>query len=732
MKFTLLLVLAAITGILHAQAKTVISGKVTDTYKQPLGLVTIFIEGTSEGTISGENGEFTLQSNTKGKVKLIATLVGYNKQVTGLYLQEGVPAKCLLELEEKVTVLKEAVITASSFGSVSEKGVVMKKIDILMTPGGAADIFQSIKTLPGLTQVSESAELYVRGGDPMETLTIIDGAPVYHPFTMESTYGALFSNVRTNFIKNLYFSSGGFSAKYGNALSGVLAIETEGLPATAAVNAGVSLANTALSFDVPFIEKIAGLRFSYDRSMTSPLFWLNGGADRFTITPVSQNITGSFAVNYSGTGKVKLLSVFADDEQGVEVERPEYAGTFNGNSNSSLYCFQWSDLLAKSITTKISISQNTYNNHWLLGNLDLAKKDKVLAIRKDMGITLSHFAILNAGLEAEERTIQYTGTVPVENYDIRPEGTKKVIDTRTGFKRYAAYLEYENARVASVKSLSGSIGIRGDYIQELGLFWMNPRFNTGYTISEHQKVMASFGVFTQLPDMRLYNPVDGNTALGAMKAYHYIAAYQYDVEGWMQCRIEGYYKKYLDLPKEDEIQRYSNNGYGYAKGVDIILKANTADGFEGWLSYGFIKSKRFWMDCEKESSATTDITHNVSCVLKYAITSQWHTGLNMKYATGRPYTPITGGAYNTQQHLWEPVESPVNSGRFPGYRRVDLRVTHFNSIGNTRVVAFFEGLNILNLENIFGYSYAPDYSSKKTIRSYFGKRTIVFGCNLMW
>ena len=100
-------------------------------------------------------------------------------------------------------------------------------MDILTTPGGATDIYQALKTMPGVTQVSESAELYVRGGDPIETTTIIDQAVVYHPFTFESGYGGLFSNINQSVVNSLYFTSGGFSAKYGNALSGVLDIELE-------------------------------------------------------------------------------------------------------------------------------------------------------------------------------------------------------------------------------------------------------------------------------------------------------------------------------------------------------------------------------------------------------------------------------------------------------------------------------------------------------------------------
>jgi len=41
-----------------------------------------------------------------------------------------------------------------------------------------------------------------------------------------------------------------------------------------------------------------------------------------------------------------------------------------------------------------------------------------------------------------------------------------------------------------------------------------------------------------------------------------------------------------------------------------------------------------------------------------------------------------------------------------------------------------EGINILNFSNLFDYTYNQDYSSKKEIKSYFGRRTLVLGMQI--
>ncbi|MDH3252961.1 MAG: hypothetical protein OEM41_09235, partial [Ignavibacteria bacterium] len=55
-------------------------------------------------------------------------------------------------------------------------------------------------------------------------------------------------------------------------------------------------------------------------------------------------------------------------------------------------------------------------------------------------------------------------------------------------------------------------------------------------------------------------------------------------------------------------------------------------------------------------------------------------------------------------------------------------LTHLTQLFGEHFAAFYvEGLNILNIENMFGYNYSSDYSERKEIRSYFGRRLLVLG-----
>ena len=353
-----------------------------------LAYVNVFILDSFDGAMSDENGKFSFTTNQKRKIELVASLIGYEKLQHTVLIDtlSDIPFNLIMEITSIST--EEVIVTASSYGTAEDNGVVMTSMDVITTPGGA-DIFQSLKTLPGVTQVSESAQLYVRGGDPNETITLLDQASLYHPFTYESAYGGLFSNINTETIKGMYFSSGGFSTKYGNALSGVLDLETKNEPDIQQFLIGLSLASADISGQVPISYSEIGLRFSGRQSFTKPIFWLNGGMDDFTVTPVSSDANATLIYKYSNTGRLKLFGSIAKDEQGVNVKLPGYTDQFNGNSTNNTFNLQLTDVVFSSTVIKTSASKTGYNSDWKLGILDINRKDNGLKFRGDTETFLS-------------------------------------------------------------------------------------------------------------------------------------------------------------------------------------------------------------------------------------------------------------------------------------------------------------------------------------------------------
>ncbi|MGD0337730.1 MAG: TonB-dependent receptor [Bacteroidota bacterium] len=714
------------SGIAHPQ--TTIKGNVRDESGQPISYVNVYLRGTYDGGMSDEQGNFFFQPQRKGKYELVASFVGYRQYTASVDLVEGNTYTFNVVLVSSEVRTREIVVTASSFSTEEGKGLVLSPRDIVMTPGGAADIFQSLKTMPGITLVSESAELYVRGGDPTETITMLDNATLYHPYTFESSYGGLFSNINTSAVKGMYFSSGGFSARYGNALSGVLDLKTKSDASGPALQVGLSMANVSLSGEMTLFNNSLSLHIDGRQTLTRPMFAINGGLDRFPTIPVSRDADLLLRWKYSGSGSVKLVVFQGNDKEGVNVDLPEFSGVFDNTSSNTLINIYHEDIINQSVFISNSVSANRYKRTWQLGAMDIAMTEDVKKIRSDVSIQLTPHLNMQGGLETEFRETQVDGTIPLTDYERNTGAQTKDLGELFRSVRYGGFGEIEMSGLFGITALMLQAGVRGDYVAVLNQGWVDPRISLGYQLNEKTTFRISTGIFHQMFDPRSMQSAEGTSGIQPMKAAHLVLGTDYILDENSNLRCETYYKWYSHLPREISPHQYDNSGYGYACGIDLIAKGKLSNKLAGWVSYGFLNSKRLWMDYDGLLPSQYDITHNLTIILTYDIAMDWQVGLSAKMATGSPFTPVTGAEYHSDRNVYEPLYGATNSDRLPTYRRVDCRVTHyFQLFEKYFTVLYLECLNVLNLENIFGYTYSRDFSEKRVLPSYFGSRMIVIG-----
>ncbi|MCE7041710.1 carboxypeptidase-like regulatory domain-containing protein [Dyadobacter sp. CY312] len=224
--FTSFLLLAAFI----VSAQTRISGNVTNQKGTVIPGANIYIKGTYDGTSSDYNGSFSFLTEEKGKQILVIQSIGYKSRESEIACADQ-PVVVNLTLAESINLLTAVTITAGAMEAGDEKkSVVLKPIDILTTSGAMGDITAAFLTLPGTSTVGNDGRLFVRGGDASETSIFIDGLQVGNAF------GSTASNVPTrnrfspNLFKGSFFSTGGYSAEFGQALSSALALNTLDMP----------------------------------------------------------------------------------------------------------------------------------------------------------------------------------------------------------------------------------------------------------------------------------------------------------------------------------------------------------------------------------------------------------------------------------------------------------------------------------------------------------------------
>src|SRR6186713_1259099 len=223
-------------------AKTTITGKVTDK-KNPLIGVSITLKDTYDGATSDSSGKYSFKTSEKGEFLLTATSVGYRPFEQTIKLEEKGSVTIDIVLKEEVTELSAVVISAGTFEASDRKraAAVLNPIDIVTTASANGDITGALKTLPGAQQVGEQEGLFVRGGTAQETKIFIDGN-IVNNFFYSSTPGIATRGRFSPFIfKGTVFSTGGYSALYGQGLSSALILESIDMPERTSASLGISV-----------------------------------------------------------------------------------------------------------------------------------------------------------------------------------------------------------------------------------------------------------------------------------------------------------------------------------------------------------------------------------------------------------------------------------------------------------------------------------------------------------
>ena len=226
-----------------------IHGKVTDQRGNALPGANVFLKGTYDGGTTDANGDFAFQTSESDTATISASYVGFDVFEQKVSLKENMPAMSI-KLEELANELNTVVITAGAFEASDDKRMAMlKPLDIVTTAGAAADITGAMQFLPGAQRVGEQEGLFVRGGSGQETKVVIDGMIVQNPFF--SSLPDVQSRGRFNpfMFKGTSFSTGGYSAQYGQALSSVLLLNTTDKVSNNGLGISLNLANAGLNYD---------------------------------------------------------------------------------------------------------------------------------------------------------------------------------------------------------------------------------------------------------------------------------------------------------------------------------------------------------------------------------------------------------------------------------------------------------------------------------------------------
>ena len=710
-----------------------VTGQVVDRAGAGVEYATVSVAALKRGTTTDDQGRFTLDLPAGSAIIDVAQL-GYERASVAVVVAESMAALRIV-LQDEPIPLAEVTVATSSFGKAGKsEGAVVRRSDIVQTPGGAADIFQALRALPGINAPNEGAAIYVRGGDPRETLIRLDHGEIGHPYHYEGASGGLFATVDSYMLESAFFSSGGFSARYGGVLSGVLDIQTQDPLDTRTATVDANLAGGGLSSSWALVPGKLSFVGSLNHSAPELLFRLYGSSTEYQIAPSSMNGLGKLIYRYSPTGRAVFQYLESHDRVGAVGSYLNSESVYDAEAANHLPSIQFKDVLGGNVALRGQVSGQWYDNRWSYGPILARQTERNVQANVEAVWPMSSRHELIFGANLRHRDTEIIGRFPADSTDLLPGAPVREQRARPRVDYPGVFVE-DKFRVAG--PLYATLGARVDYASRPGVATVDPRAALAWRLDERQTLRVAGGRYHQLAEPQYLDPVFGNPDLQPLSADHAIVGYEWKSD-FGNVRLEAYHKEYRDLVTNDSTSFYANGGHGYARGVDAFVQG-TWRWLSGWVSYGWLDSRRKQLDDPTEVKAAYGVDHSVTLVGKYSLTSSWNIGAKYNYTTGRPVTPVVGRTFNMERNIWQPEFGEHNSDRLPDYNRLDVRLTRLFSLPagwglpeSGACVFYVEGLNVLGIPNTLEYVYNSDYTRRFETESYFSRRMLVAGFSLTW
>lgn len=671
--------------LLNAQIK--VNGHITDLHGNPLTGAHVLVKGTYEGTSADSSGRYSLDTPA-GSSAIKVTYMGYLAQEALLQKESGVE-QINFALHEAPRQLPDVVISAGTFETADRKrSVTLQPLDIVTTPNAAGNLYGALATLPGTAVVGEDGRLFVRGGDGYETKTFIDGLLAKKPYS--SSVPDLPSRGRFSpfLFSGTTFSTGGYSAEYGQALSSALILQTNGMPQKSQTE--ISLMSVGTGINSTLRGKKGSLAAGMEYINLAPYQSITSQKHQYTKHPETLSAT---LVARRQTGTKGLLKLF---------------GTFS----ASAYGLQYPDFSSGGLMAHVALkNKNSYTNlnythenrsgwitrYGLAITLDQNKLDlqkfKVDEVQKNIQAKVT----LKKNISARSALLlgwEETWNSYSQNYT----------ETAIGVAHRSRFSDLQTSVFAEgnyrpMPRFALRCGIRSEYNSLLNHMNIGTRISTAYQMSTATQVSVAYGNFYQTPEESLLRFTH---QLQYEKADHYLVNLQWEKAARI-FRIELYHKQYRKLVTYNPLMvidgnSYANKGSGYSKGIDLFFRdRETFQTLEYWISYSYVDSKRKYRDYPVQATPPFAPAHSASIVAKKWIAPlSTQIGISTTFASGRPYH--------------NPNSSRFMDGRTPSYLDVSLNCSHLAVLWGQSVILYASASNLPGRNHIYGYRYAqqPD------------------------
>ena len=604
----------------------------------------------------------------------------------------------------------------------------LERSELQKIPGTFGDPIRVLQNFPGVARAPFiSGALVVRGANPNQTGTYMDGVEIPLLFHL----GGGPSVINAEFVDRIDFFPGGFGARYGRAVGGIVDVATrKGAADTWHGSAKVDFLDTSVFIEAPVADGIsvaAAARRSYvdaliplvlPRSeegttlLVLPRYWdyqvrADFGRKRSELSGPSASTY--YVMAFGSDDQLKLISSNPTQPRDVALDfrtlfhRVKGDWTYRaGDFVSVLTPYAGYDLASASFGA-ISFRADVWN----------------LGLREDVSYQVNRYFTARGGVDiffdhlngaAELPIISGTQYVGFPGAEPKVE-FQKITRTINSFDG-ALYLEAD----LKLGELTLTPGVRATHVRAHGveMATADPRLWARFGVTDATNLKASVGLYSQAPDSSdLEKEPFGNPRLTFEKAFQTSAGVDQKLTEALNIDVTAFYNRRFDnvvslgrrIVNEDGSvtqEQYSNDGLGRAYGVEVMLRHDVTRNFFGWLAYTLSRSEnRRAQSTRWYVLSGTDQTHILTLVASYRLPFGFEIGGRFRYVTGAVKTPTVHDfdLYQADSNSYQPTRGDTNSARRPDFHQLDLRIDKSFLFQSWTLAIYLDVQNVYNRAN---------------------------------
>ncbi len=588
------------------------------------------------------------------------------------------------------------------------------------------DVKMAHRELPGVSDAGDyDASLYFRGGRPYETITMVNGQPVYEAFVFDGK-GSL---VNPNLIKETKLYTSGIPVCYPDALSGVIDIEErEGDKYQYRMESGQSLSDLQFVVEGPILRGKSSFLISLRRTYYDYLLQaMNQSANR--IAPHLENYGQKFFMKLSSEQELFIdFKTYYDfykigNKDFNLGQSGEHSSVSRRNFFQTKLSSYWGDKLKTDFI--VGMENTTISRDSLVGSDWVSERlrQEPYYIKTDLQYKENKDNLISSGLfYRQERTGKESNNLHLLGNYSYPGIAQAVSseDYNKAYSLYGAYIQNEQTLVPDKLFLDA--GLRYSFITDTALSnskSFQPRVGLKVINDEGGTLKLSVGKYAQYsPKIVSAEYLD----LFPEEAIQYNLGIEHNFGTVAEFSFSLFQKNYNSLISEQinnqgMITGYDNNKSGAATGLELLFKKKKSDGWKAMMAY--TNQEAYYIDARGKYPSQHDQKDTFSISSEWDIFKDWSLALDWQYHTGRPYTDITGATSANARIGYLDNLAKLNQSRLPNYSNITLIIQHKKPIWPFDGFAGYSYMgvaNILNADNIYGYVWSDDYSVKTSVK----------------